>query len=550
MRNWRINFVLAFIILLGLALTAQLANLQIIKHDLYQALAQGQHKMFKPAQGERGQIFFKGGEALATNIKGSYVFVFPEKIEDKEKTAQVLADILGKEKEDVLERIEEGIVFQEIEKDISEQEEEKIKENELAGVYVSETVLRKYPQNETASQVVGFLGGDGYGQYGLEGFYSDLLKGKEIFLEDEILVDSSINGSDLRLTLDYNIQYMAEKLLKKAEEDLKIEGGEIIVLEPETGKILALANYPGFDPNKYSRVEDFDLFQNGAIQKIYEPGSVFKPITMASALNEEVITPNTTYVDEGVVKIGGYKVYNYGERVWGEKSMTEVLEKSINTGAVFVERQLGHNRFLEYLEKFGFFEPTGIDLQGEIFSENKEFKKGYEINYATASFGQGIEITPLQMARAFAVIANGGKQVWPFLVEEIFKKGEVVEKGTEVLRENIISQETSSKLTAMLVSVTENGYAKGARIPGYYVAGKTGTSQIPWSSLGRDRKGYSDKTWQSFIGFAPAFNPRFLVLIKLDDPEAKTAEYSAVPIFAELGKYIVDYLEIPPDYQE
>ncbi len=541
---------MCFIILLGLALTVQLVNLQIVKHQFYQALAQGQHKMFKPAQGERGQIFFKGGEALAVNIKGSYVFVSPEKIEERERTAQVLADILGKEKEDVLEKIEEGIVFQEIEKGISEEEEKKIKENDLAGVYVSETVLRKYPQEKTASQIIGFLGGDGYGQYGLEGFYNETLEGKEIFPEDEILVDKSINGSDLRLTLDYNIQFMAEKLLEKAEEDLKIEGGEIIVLEPDTGKILALANHPKFNPNEYSQVEDFDLFQNGATQKIYEPGSVFKPVTMASALNEGAVSPNTVYIDEGVVKIGGYKVYNYGERVWGEKSMTEVLEKSINTGAVFAERQLGHNRFLEYIEKFGFFEPTGIDLQGEIFSENREFKKGYEINYATASFGQGIEITPLQMARAFAVIANGGKLIRPFVAGEISKDGEVTEKNTETIRENIISRETSSKLTAMLVSVTENGYAKGARIPGYYVAGKTGTSQIPWSSLGIDKRGYSDKTWQSFVGFAPAFNPRFLVLIKLDNPEAKTAEYSAVPMFKELGKYIVDYLQIPPDYQE
>ncbi len=550
MRNWRINIVLSFIVLLGLGLTGQLINLQILKHDLYQALAQGQHKMYKPAQGERGRIFFNNGEALAINVKGNYVFVSPEKIEDKEKTAQVLADILNKKKEEVIGLIEQGVVFQEIEKDLTEEEEKKIKENNLKGVYLNETLLRKYPQGETASQVVGFLGGDKMGQYGLEGFYNSVLKGKEVFPEDEILVDESINGSDLLLTLDYNIQFMAEKLLKRAEEDLKIEGGEIIVIEPQTGKILALANHPVFNPNEYSEVEDFDIFQNGAVQKIYEPGSVFKPITMASAINEEVITPNTTYIDQGVIKIGGYKIYNYGERVWGEKSMTEVLEKSINTGAVFAERQLGHNKFLEYLEKFGFFEPTGIDLQAEIFSENKEFKKGYEINYATASFGQGIEITPIQMARAFCAIANGGNLVKPFIVEEISKKGKKTKKEPEILRENIISQETSSKLTAMLISVTENGYAKEARIPGYYVAGKTGTSQIPWSSLGVNKKGYSDKTWQSFIGFAPAFNPKFLVLIKLNSPEAKTAEYSAVPIFAELGKYIVDYLQIPPDYQE
>jgi len=410
--------------------------------------------------------------------------------------------------------------------------------------------FREYPQKEIAAQVVGFLGGDGCGQYGIEGFYNDILKGEEKFQGEDSGELDNIDGSDLYLTLDYNIQFMAESLLEKAREDLKIEGGEIIVLDPKTGEILALANFPNFNPNKYSEVENFDLFQNGAIQKIYEPGSIFKPVTMASAFNEGAITPHTTYIDKGIVKIGGYKIYNYGERVWGKRSMIEVLERSINTGAVFAERQVGHNKFLEYIKRFGFLEPTGIDLQGEVFSENIEFRKGYEINFATASFGQGIEVTPIQMARALAIIANGGKSIHPFVVDRISENGEVVKVNSKLSEEQIISQKTSSQLTAMLVSVVENGYGKAAKIPGYYIAGKTGTSQVPWSSLGIEKKGYSDKTWQSFVGFVPAFNPRFLVLVKLNNPQAKTAEYSATPLFKELAKYIIDYLQIPPDYQE
>ncbi len=550
MKNWRINFVLVFVILLGLGLIAQMINLQIIKHDFYQALAQGQHKMFKPAQGERGQIFFRGGEALAINVKGSYVFVSLEKVEDKEKTSQRLADILDREKEEILSILNEEGILAKIAEDLDKETEEKIEKEDIPGVFINKATFRKYPQNKTASHLVGFFGGDNQGQYGLEGYYSDILKGKEFFPEDESLIDRSVNGADLNLTIDYNIQFMSEKLLEKAKDELNIKGGHIIVMDPQTGKILALANYPRFDPNNYSKAENFDIFQNGTIQKIYEPGSVFKAVTMASALNENAVSPNTTYADSGVIKIGGYKIYNYGERSWGEQSMTEVLEKSINTGAVFAERQLGHEEFLRYIENFGFFEPTGIDLQGEVFSENKEFRKGYEINYATASFGQGIEITPLQMARAFSVIANGGKLLRPFVVESISKNGEVIETEIEIVRDNIISPETSSKIIAMLVSVIENGFGKKAKIPGYYIAGKTGTSQIPWSSLGVNKKGYSEETWQSFIGFAPAFNPRFLVLIKVNNPETKTAEYSVVPMFAELGKYIVDYLQIPPDYQD
>lgn len=409
-------------------------------------------------------------------------------------------------------------------------------------------LFRIYPQNKMASQIVGFLGGEGVGQYGLEGYYDDILQGREEMQKGE--TEKSVKGADIFLTIDYNIQFTAEKLLEKAKEDLKIESGQIIVLDPASGEILALANYPSFDPNNYFESEDFGIFQNGTIQKLFEPGSCFKPITMAAAINEKKITPQTTYIDTGQVVIGGYAIENYNGRIFGEKTMTGVLENSINTGAVFVERQLGHDLFLKYTDSFGFFEPTGIDLAGEIFSSNKEFKKGYEINFATASFGQGIAITPIQLVRAYAVIANGGKLVKPYIVKKIVKDKEIIETAPEIQAEEVISAKTASQVSAMLISVIENGYSKSAKIPGYYIAGKTGTAQISWSSLEVSKKGYSDKTWQSFVGFAPALNPRFLILVKLDNPEAKTAEYSALPIFRELAKYIIDYWKIPPDYYE
>ena len=220
--------------------------------------------------------------------------------------------------------------------------------------------------------------------------------------------------------------------------------------------------------------------------------------------------------------------------------MTEVLEKSINTGAVFVEKQIPHKVFLDYLVKFGIFEPTGIDLP-ETYSENKEFKEGYEINFATASFGQGIEMTPLQIVRAISCIANGGRLVKPYLVEG---NEEAIETQPRV-----ISQKTASQLTAMLVNSVENGYAKRAKIPGYYIAGKTGTSNIPFSNLGIDKLGYSDKTWQSFIGFVPAFDPKFLILVKLDNPETQIAGASTTLVAHDLIKYIIDYYQIPPDYE-
>jgi cell division protein FtsI/penicillin-binding protein 2 len=556
MKNWRINLIFILIIICGAVIIDRLAYYQIFQHDFYKALAQGQQNVFNIIKGERGDVFFNGGELLATNVKGRYVFICPDEILNKEEIAKELSRILSLDEESLLAKINKDSLFEKIKTDITDEEMEEIKKIDFEGVYLGEALFRNYPQGAMASQVIGFFGGDGNGQYGIEGYYDDVLQGKELIEQKEknsisSFLSSSLGmgkGADLFLTLDYNIQFIAESLLEKANRELNIEGGEIIVMDPISGRILALANFPNFDPNNYSDTEDFDLFQDGAVQKLFEPGSVFKPITMASAIDQGKITPDTTYVDEGKLKIGEYIIENYNSRVFGEQTMTGVLERSINTGAVFAERRLGHDLFLEYLDSFGFFELTNIDLQGEVFSDNKIFKRGYEINFATASFGQGVNITPIQLVKSFSAIANQGKLVKPYIVEEIIGD-EYIKVEPEISSEQIISSKTASQITAMLVSVIENGYAKSGKIAGYYMGGKTGTAQIPWSAIGIDKKGYSDKTWQSFIGFGPAFNPRFLILVKLDNPATGTAEYSAVPIYKELAKYIIDYYHIPPDYE-
>lgn len=551
MKKWRSWLIFSLILLAGGIVAGQLFSLQVLRHEEHKAFAQGQHKLYTPLKGERGEIFFETGEILGTNIKKVSVFVSPHKMEDWERTIERLAEILSQDKEEIVKKIERGAAYIEIKKALSGEEVSRLQEADLQGVYVNTLMSRRYPQEKLAAHIVGFLGGEKEGQYGIEGYYSDILEGRESFYEDGVsfsMQQDYSGGSDINLTLDYNIQFMAEKLLKEAEENLEIEGGTIIIMDPQSGEIMALANIPSYNPNEYPEYEEYGLFQNAAIQKLFEPGSIFKPITMASAIDAGKITPRTTYIDKGMIEIGGRTVYNYDRRTHGEKTMTEVLEKSINTGAVFAERALGHKAFLNYVERFGFFEPTGIDLQGEDFSENREFRKGYEINFATASFGQGIEITPIQMISAFSALANGGRKVKPRLVDSFVKEGEYIEPEKKK-PDQIISSKTASQVTAMLVSVVENGFAKKAKVPGYYIAGKTGTAQVPWSSLGVNRKGYSDKTWQSFMGFVPAFNPKFVALIKLDNPQSKTAEYSAVPIFQELAEYTINYLEIPPDYQ-
>lgn len=521
MRNVKENFIVSLIIIFSLILISRLFFLQIFKGNYYRALSFGLHNSFSENMQKRGEIFFQTGEPLALNREYSFVFALPKKISDKEKTIQVLSEILNLDENFISEKLEEQNSFSVIKRKLSSDEVEKLKKIKLDGIFVETETIRYYPQENLASNIIGFVDTEGNGQYGIEGYFDETLK----------------QGQDLILTLDYRVQFEAEKLLKKAKEGLEIEGGQIVVAEPTSGKILAMANFPNFNPNSYQDfAKTLEIFKNPVTQNLFEPGSVFKPMTMAAAIEEGKITPQTTYQDSGEIRINGWIIRNYDNRVYpGNITMTEVLEKSINTGAVFAQRQIEKSVFFDYLKKFGFFEKAGIDLP-EVFSENKELNQMREINFATVSFGQGIAITPIQLVRAYCAIANGGKLVTPYLVENIQRKTEI---------RKVISQKTASQLTSMLISVVENGYGKRAKIPGYFVAGKTGTSLQP--KIGQ--AGYSEKTWQTFVGFFPAFNPKILILVKLDNPKTKTAEYSAVPIFHDLADYIIRLYQIPPDYE-
>ena len=559
MNDKRLRLITLLLFLIGAIIIGRLFSIQILKRSYYKALAQGQQRFFESVTGKRGEILFANGEKLATNKIQNFVYIAPREIEDKEKTKEALRQILDLEEEFIEEKINNDSLYELLETKATDSQIERLQRINFPGIYIGQEDSRIFPQATMASGTIGFVDSEKFGQYGLEGYYQETLKGSQGVIEGErgpggLLISFSSpkgteKGSSLILTLDQQIQFEAEKLLVKAKENLNIDSGTIIVIKPDSGEIVALANFPNFDPNNYEKEKDMFIFQNPALQSFFEPGSVFKPITMASAIEEKKITPETTYIDEGMVKISKTPIYNYAKRTYGEQTMTQVLEKSINTGAVFAEQQLGSNLFLEYLEKFGLFEKTGIDLQGEVSSQNQEFKKGYEINFATASFGQGIKITPIQLVKAFSAIANNGKMAKPHLVKKIVGENGFVEEILPEFSENVISPETSSKIVSMMISVVENGYSKKTKVPGYYIAGKTGTAQVSWPALGINKPGYSDKTIQSFIGFAPAFNPEFLILVKLDNPATNTAEYSALPIFHDLAKYIIDLWQIPPDYE-
>jgi len=547
MKRWRI-FLVAFVFFLGgAAIISRLLYIQIMQYGYYKALAQGQQSSY--VTGERGRIFLNGGEPLAINVREKYISFDISKLEDKDDAIKSIGQIIKMSEKEISDAIKGNETKAELKAGLTDEEYIDLKKLDISGLELGERLVRRYPQETMASQVVGFVGGEGAGQYGLEGNYENILKGKDTFATNS-LFSGSFNGSDIYLTIDYNIQSMIEKALEEAKSNLNIESGQIIVMDPATGKILAEANYPNFNPNEYSKEKNFNVFQNSAVQKLFEPGSIFKPLTMAAAIDQGKITPDTTYVDTGSISSGKWTIFNFAKKTYGKKSMTQVLENSINTGAVFAEKQLGNDLFLAYVKRFGLFEPTGIDLQEEAFSQNSELKKGHEVSYMTAAFGQGIEITPIQMLRAYSAIANNGRMVKPYIVEKIVSDGRTENIDPQVAKEQVIDQKTAVKVTSMMVSVTENGFAKKAKIPGYYVAGKTGTAQISYSAINVNKTGYSDKTWQSFVGFAPAYNPRFLILIKLDNPAASTAEYSAVPIFRSIAKDILDYLEVPPDHEE
>ncbi len=563
MKGWRLTAFLTFMFLLAAIIIGRLFYVQIIDHGMYQAEALGQQTGFQEVQGARGEIFSQNSEeshgaygtgdikSLAINKDKWLVAAIPKLIKDKNSFANSLGAILAQPANSILSDLATSDSYVIIEKNLSDDQVSAIKKANLPGASLENAPGRYYPQQSMAAQMIGFLGGDGNGQYGIEGYYNTILKGKDGIAEQKSglnSIDSSdasdLNGSDLYLTLDYNIQYQAEQLLQQEKVKDDIDSGQIVVMDPTTGAILALANYPSFDLNNYSQETNLGIFQDAVVEKLFEPGSVFKAFTMAMALQEGKVTPDTTFVDTGSAVFGNNTVYNFDHEKYGKVSMSKILEKSINTGAVFLASLLPHQTFLNYLDKFGFNDKTGIDLQGEVVSQNTLLKHGSDFQFATAAFGQGIDMTSIQLVKAFSVFAHGGKMVSPYVVAKIVHGNDQQVTEPQVSPQ-IISPKTVSQVNEMLINVVEKGYGDGAKIPGYYLAGKTGTAQVPIPG----QKGYyADNTIQSFIGYGPAYNPQFLILVKLDNPKVPLSALSAVPLFKQLAQYIINYWQIPPDY--
>jgi cell division protein FtsI/penicillin-binding protein 2 len=566
--NKRTAVVTVFLLLFFTLVIGRLFLLQVVRGKEARLLAEDQHSIFTKLLAARGEIkitdkFSNQPYAVATNFKKPLVYAIPPEIVDPMQTAISLAAILKMDEKEIITRFEnKNRKYVPIKRQITEKQQEDIKALKLPGISFDYEEIRVYPENTLLSHVLGYVGyKDQYkeGLYGLERFFEKELAGKNGTLMQEAGargtwvfgstrdLEPPVDGMNFILTIDKSIQFKAENVLRAAVEKHGAESGSVVIVDPKTGSVLAMAGAPDFNPNEYNKISDPKIYLNQATVGAYEPGSVFKPLTMAMAINEEKITPDTTYTDTGAVEIDKYTIKNSDGKANGVQTMTQVLEKSLNTGVIFAKEQIGNEKFYDYVKKFGFGKSTGIELL-EHKGNLDNLKASIKVNYHTASFGQGISATPIQLIQAFTALSNGGKIMKPHIIKsKVTPQGETVETPIEQLDE-VITEQTANTVTAMMVNVVENGHGKRAGVKGYYIAGKTGTAQV----ARQDGKGYEEgKTIGSFIGFGPVEDPKFLMLVRIDNPkDVSFAESTAAPAFGEIAQFILNYYNVPPTRTE
>jgi len=505
---------------------------------------------------DRGKIYDRNNNPLSLNQNSFLLYIEPKKIDDKEKLVHFLSEELEIPEASLSAKIDPSKYWIAIQGGIDETKKSEIEKINLKGVGFDYQIKRYYPEASLSAHLLGFVGknkdNEDTGYFGVEGFYDQDLRGLPGFVETERdLIGQPIlmgiqqkvdpeNGRDLILTIDKSVQEISKKNLLEGMDLYKAKKGCVITADPNTMAILSLVCLPDYDLSQYYLFSE-DYFKDTAISDLYEPGSIFKPLIMAAALEEKKIKPDDTYEENGPVTIGDYKIRTWDDKYEGKISMTRILEKSSNVGMVYVGGKLGHDKLYSYLKNYGFGSLTNIDLEGEVSGFLKPRNEWYPIDFATVNFGQGIAVTPIQMIRAFASVINGGKLLKPYIVKEISSENGQIEVKPKVERK-IISEATSETIKKMLVSTVENGEMKWAKPKGYVIGGKTGTAQIPI-------KGHYDptKTIASFIGFAPADDPKFITLVILYEPQASPwGSETAAPLFFNIAKDLIVYYNISP----
>lgn len=562
------RFGMVLISLLGLGIIGRFFYLQVIEGKTYQALASDQHGLEAALTPNRGSLFVRDRDTgelqpIVQDKEIWVVYAVPREVkpENASSTAQGLAELLQMPADEILQKITSTSTYIVLAKDVPLEVSDAIRSHtiEWRGIGTRKQLTRWYPEGGFGGQLLGFVGENDQrereGRYGIEAYYNDMLAGvagKIVTERDasgrrltigDTHIEEARDGSSLVLTIDRAIQYEACKKIAEAVGRFGAQSGTIIVMNPKTGAVMAMCSAPDFSPADMRSITDIGVLNNPATYYVYEPGSIFKPLTLAAGLDAGKITADTVYVDSGAEEIDDFTIRNSDKLAHGRQTMTQVLEKSLNTGTIFVQRLLGRELFQTYVKKLGFGKKTEIDTRSEGVGNVAALERRGAIFSATASFGQGISTTPIQMMQAFTALANKGTMMKPYVVQEVLRPDGTSEKTKPQVVDDVFRPRTAQTMTAMLINVVENGHGKRAGVPGYYVAGKTGTAQIP-----DPRGGYlDDATIGSFIGYAPAQDPAFLMLVKIDKPTTVNfAESSAAPIFGEMAAFLLSYLRIPP----
>ncbi len=563
----RRRFVLLLLILLLAigGLIGRLGYIQMVQSPWLNERAQALWSRNIPVQGVRGSILDSQGQQLVYTASAPSVIAIPAQIKDKPGTAQALAKVLQMPEQKVLTLLQKRTLMVYITpggRKITPAQEQAVRNLNLPGVYITEEGKSAYPYGDLAAQVLGITGADNQGITGLEKQYDKTLAGKPGYItfyanakgqkmpgEGEQYIPPT-NGSDLKTTINLQIQQIVQREIEQAVAKYNPDHVTAIVADPKTGAILAMANYPSFDPAHWQDYPPQNYNQNLAIWQTFEPGSTFKVVTLSAALQENKVNLNDKFYDPGYYEVAGHRIRCWKAGGHGSESFLNVVENSCNPGFIALGEKLGKNALFSYIKKFGFGQKTGIDLPGEGTGILFPLNKVGPLELATTAFGQGVSVTPIQQVMAMSAIANGGLLMKPYVVSEVLNHdtGSVISKTQPTVVRRVISSNTAAQVRAALESVVANGSGGNAYIDGYRVAGKTGTAQV--AKNGRYQSGHYIV---SFIGMAPANNPQLVAYIAIDHPRPKEGVIFggviAAPIVGRILADSLSYLDVPKSNQ-
>jgi len=557
--RWRVFIIATLIISLFAMISIKALELQVLDRERAFKIARKQHHGTSTLLPRRGKIFDRNGKELAVNVDVKSIYANPKNVTNPKDTAKILSEKLNLPEEKIHKRVASNKSFVWIKRLADSKPAEELQNSDIEGLGFIPEPKRIYPNGTLMGQVIGFTDVDSIGIEGIEYRYDSSLIGKtrKITLKrdargNKILSDLSeiqdidqdkTSGQDIVLTIDSQIQHIVERELKEGIEEMGGEKGMALVMKPETGEVLAMASYPFIDPNSYSKFPEQNR-RNLPIWYAHEPGSTMKVFLAASALEDKKVNPNSKFnCENGRRKIGSAVIKDVKAR--GTLTVSEIVKYSSNIGASKIGELMGRDKYYKYLKKFGFGEKTGIGLPGESKGQLASPRKWGPIELATISFGQGVSVTSLQIITALSAIANGGYLMKPYVIEKIVDpEGNIVTENKPEVITRVISYDTSDQMKQILQSVVEDGTGKKAQIPGFSVAGKTGTAQIPNPKSGGY---YADRYIASFIGFTPVEDPEIVMAVVVEAPRKKTHGGSvAGPIFKQIAEKVLFHMDISP----